>query len=72
MKIDASGSSTSGSMTATITPTLSGLTTSKPRVCLTPETFALNSLLYFVLTWLMKMPSITSGYALSQPPNIST
>jgi hypothetical protein len=41
IKIDASGRRISGNMIATSTPTLSGLITSKPRVCLTPETFAL-------------------------------
>src|SRR5215203_2149808 len=43
INIEASGRSTSGSMTAIITVTLSGFITSKPRVCRIPERFVLIS-----------------------------
>src|SRR5689334_18167441 len=41
MNIEASGSSTSGSIITITVTMLSGLTTSKPRTCLIPETVAL-------------------------------
>jgi hypothetical protein len=45
MKIDASGSSMSGSIMPTIAVMLMGFIRSKPRVCLMPERFAL---IYFL------------------------
>ena len=48
INIDASGSRISGSMIAIMAAMLSGLTISKPRVCLTPERFALIYFLFWI------------------------